>query len=295
MNDQPLTIREAYLQASSFLHNNGVQDHRFTAELLLRYVLGWDRTQFFTQWEQGFPQESRTAWELLLHRRALGEPLQYILGEQEFYGIAFQVTPSVLIPRPETEILVENIIKRGTALWASDEQPIFADIGTGSGVISISIAIHCPKWRILSSDISPSAIEIAQSNAARCGVGDRISFFEGDLLEPFLIRKQRVDILVSNPPYIPTGEMARLQREIRLHEPQSALDGGEDGLLLYRRMVGQLPLLPQLPRLIGFEVGLGQANEVAGMLASVGHWDVIDIIPDLAGIDRHVVGISNRS
>ncbi|MNW60243.1 Release factor glutamine methyltransferase [compost metagenome] len=200
--------------------------------------------------------------------------------------MTFRVTPAVLIPRPETELLVEGIAKLGDSLWPGGA-PLVADIGTGSGAIAAALAHLRPSWRIAASDISPEALEVAQENVRRLGL--QVKLKQGDLLEPF--RGEPLDIVVSNPPYIPAETIEQLQPEVRDFEPRGALDGGPDGLAPYRKMMTQLSLLAQPPRLVGFELGMGQAGDVAGLLRTAGHWGEIITIPDLAGIDRHVLGI----
>jgi release factor glutamine methyltransferase len=287
------TIREAYLQASSFLERQEVPESSTVTELLLRHLLGWSRTDLFLRWGEPFPAEKREEWSRLLERKASGEPVQYIIGEQEFYGLPFRVTPAVLIPRPETELLVEQIVLLGRSLWPpGGPVPSVADIGTGSGAIPVTIAVQCPDWRVSGTDISADALEVARGNAELNGVADRIAFYQGDLLEPYIRDAIPVDILVSNPPYIETGDIAGLEAQVRCYEPLLALDGGPDGLTFYRRIVDQLERLPAIPRLIGFEVGQGQARDVAAMLERAAHWDEIRIVPDLAGIERHVIGLS---
>ncbi|MBO9604779.1 MAG: peptide chain release factor N(5)-glutamine methyltransferase [Paenibacillaceae bacterium] len=285
-----MTIREAYLQASSFLRERGVTDDASCAELLLQHLLGWDRTGLLLRWAEPFPAELAARWERLLARKAAGEPLQYITGRQEFYGLPFRVTGDVLIPRPETELLVEAIVAHGRRLWP-DGAPLLADVGTGSGAIAVSAAVLCPRWRVVASDLSAAALEVARGNAEANGVAPRIDWLRGDLLAPHIEHGLGIDILVSNPPYIPSGDIAGLQTEVRDFEPHTALDGGADGLDLYRRMIGQLRSLSAVPRLVGFEVGQGQAADVADMLRAAGHWDEVGVVDDLAGIGRHVVAV----
>ncbi|WP_438447509.1 peptide chain release factor N(5)-glutamine methyltransferase [Gorillibacterium sp. sgz5001074] len=290
------TIREAFVEASSFLNRHGVDEASLNGELLLMHLLGWSRTKLLSNWQDPFPADLELQWQKLLGRRAAGEPVQYVIGEEGFYGLTFRVGPAVLIPRPETEILVQEILARGKRLWPAasagpaEAGPLLADIGTGSGAIPVTVAAKCPGWQVAAVDISPAALEIARGNAAKNGLPeDRIRFYEGDLLQPLIESGVKVDILVSNPPYIPTEDLEGLQREVRDYEPHLALDGGQDGLIFYRRLVSELRQLPQLPRLVGFEVGMGQAGDVAGMLKATGAFGTVDIIRDLSGIDRHVL------
>jgi release factor glutamine methyltransferase len=321
------SIREALVEASSFLAEQGVGDGRTDAELLMQHMLGWDRSRLLLEWNELFPGKYAEEWSELLSRRGAGEPVQYMLGEQEFYGLPFEVNPAVLIPRPETELLVEAIMKRGREIWAtgvgreegrvegraesraeyvensmdkpdrsekpdrSDGQgPLVVDIGTGSGAIAVSLAAFNPSWQLVACDLSPRAIEVASRNVEKNGVGDRVTFYQGDLLEPVIKLGLRADILVSNPPYIPSTDIPGLQREVREHEPMLALDGGEDGLYCYRTMLEQMQRLPMVPRLVGFEVGFGQARDVAALMEKCGWWQQVDIIRDYAGIERHVIG-----
>jgi release factor glutamine methyltransferase len=290
MNLQPSTAREAYIQASSFLRQRQVSDAAICAELLLQYLMQWDRSTMLLRWEEPFPQERTDEWQLLLDRKAAGEPVQYILGVQEFYGLSFRVNTAVLIPRPETELLVEQVIKRGNVMWPQGS-PALVDIGSGSGAISISIAVHCPQWQVSSSDISLAALEVARANAELNEVAEKIRFSQSDLLEIYVKEQKHIDILVSNPPYIASAVIDGLQLEVRSFEPRLALDGGADGLILYRRMCEQLKLLPAYPRLVAFEVGEGQTAAVSQMLAELNIWEQIDIVIDYAGIARHVIAM----
>jgi release factor glutamine methyltransferase len=286
MNGQPMTAREAYIKASSFLREHEISDAAACAELLLQHVLQWNRSTMLMRWEEAFPQELLEAWTHLVDRKAAGEPVQYIIGEQEFYGLPFKVNPAVLIPRPETELLVEQVIKRGNELWPQGA-PKLVDIGSGSGAIAVSIAVNCPLWQVSSSDISPAALEVARANAELNGA--KVYFSLSDLLERYVREQIQIDILVSNPPYIASVDIEELQREVKSFEPRLALDGGKDGLILYRRMCEQLKLLPAFPRLVAFEVGQGQTEAVSQMLAELDFWEQIDVIDDYAGIARHVV------
>lgn len=283
------SIREAFLEASSFLDGLGIMEPQRNAQLLLEHVLGLTGTAYYVALGDAFPEERRSDFEAVINRKAEGVPAQYIIGEQEFYGRSFEVTPAVLIPRPETELLVEAVLKYGNQLTLQPGEKLTAvDIGTGSGAIAVTLALEAKGLRMLASDISPQALDVARRNAARLGAG--VEFRQGNLLEPFA--GLGPDMIVSNPPYIPASDIAGLQPEVRDHEPRTALDGGPDGLYPYRVMMDQLPLLAAPPRLIAFELGMGQAQDVADMLRAAGHWDEIVTIPDLAGIDRHVLGIA---
>ncbi|UKS26063.1 peptide chain release factor N(5)-glutamine methyltransferase [Paenibacillus sp. HWE-109] len=288
------TIREAYVEASSFLGKLGVAEAASCVELLLQHLLGCTRTKLLFRFQEQFPVELAESWRQLVERKAAGEPVQYIIGEQDFYGLPFAVSPAVLIPRPETELLVEALLHEGTRLFPLGA-PLLADVGTGSGVIPVTIAHARLAWRVAASDISAAALEMARVNAQRHGVAARVEWLEGDLLEPFIQRGIAPDILVSNPPYIPDGDLPALMPEVRLFEPHTALFGGVEGLDLYRRMISQLPQLPRIPTVVGFEVGIRQAEAVAAMLGAAADWDEIRFVPDLQGINRHVLAIRESS
>lgn len=287
------TIREAYVQASSFLAGQGVAEAPACTELLLQHMLGCSRTELLFRWQEPFPEELAAQWSQLMDRKAAGEPVQYILGEQDFYGLPFEVNPAVLIPRPETELLVEAVLREGSRLFPQGA-PLLADVGTGSGIIPVTIAHARPDWRVAASDISASALEMARVNAQRHGVAARVDWLDGDLLEPYIARGLAPDMVVSNPPYIPDGDLPALMPEVRLYEPHTALFGGVEGLDLYRRLVAQLPQLPRIPTLVGLEVGIRQAEAVAAMLRGIADWEEIRFVPDLQGIDRHVIAIGPR-
>jgi release factor glutamine methyltransferase len=296
LQEQTPSVWEAWREASSFLSERGVEDAGRHAELLLLYVLGWDRSTYLLRRMESAASGLWDRLAPLLERKAEGEPSQYIIGEQEFYGLPFEVNPSVLIPRPETELLVERLLVDGDRLWpsASGKAPLVIDIGTGSGAIPVTTASMRPNWQVCGTDLSEKALAVAQRNASKNGVGDRLAWLHGDLLEPVIQAGLSPDAVISNPPYIPSGDINALQIEVRGYEPMSALDGGDDGLMLYRRLIGQLPQLPLMPRWVGLEVGIGQAVEVAGMLERVYSWSRIDIVKDLAGIDRHVVALRDE-
>ncbi|MCI1774397.1 MAG: peptide chain release factor N(5)-glutamine methyltransferase [Paenibacillus lautus] len=282
------SIREAFVEASSFLDRMRVMEPQRNVQLLLEHVLGLSGTSYYMALADPFPEDRCHALEEAITRKAQGVPAQYIIGEQEFYGRPFEVSPAVLIPRPETELLVEAVLKYGQELTRRPDEGLkVADIGTGSGAIAITLALQSKGWDVFASDISPDALEVAARNAKQLGA--QVEFRQGNLLEPFA--GMGPDILVSNPPYIPAQDIEELQPEVRDYEPRTALDGGPDGLNPYRIMMAQLPLLSSPPRLIAFELGMGQAGDVAELLRKAGHWEEIVTVPDLAGIDRHVLGI----
>lgn len=283
------TIREALLRASSFLREKGTKDPMFEAELMIRHCLDWDRTRFLMAMEDTIAAETLVMLDGLCVRRGNNEPLQYMFGEQEFYGRPFTVRPGVLIPRPETEILVEQVLMAAAKLWPERDELAVVDIGTGSGAICITLALESPHWRVATVDLSPQATAIARENAERLGADVR--FLQGDLVQPLLESGEKVDILVSNPPYIPSRDVEELDDEVRGHEPRLALDGGDDGLDCYRRLCAALPSLLKEKAIVAYEVGIHQAQDVAELMEASGVIDEVEIIPDLAGIERVVIGV----
>jgi len=230
-----------------------------------------------------FGADYRKPYDELLQRRRVGEPIQYITGETEFYGLPFRVTPDVLIPRPETEHLVEQAL----ALAARFEHPRIVDVGTGSGAIAVALARHLSQAQIAAVDISAAALEIARENAERNAVSDRIRFLQGDLLGP--VRDERFDIVVSNPPYVPVVDRESLSVEVREHEPALALFAGEDGLDAYRRLIPEAFEVVEPGGYLLLEIGFGQSAAVAALLTQAG-FEGTEFIPDLQGIPRVVYG-----
>lgn len=277
-----MTRREAWLKAARELESIG-QSCRFEAELLLRGALGGEsRARFFAALEDEVPAQALEQYADWVTQRLQGVPTQYLLGEQEFMGLRFGVSPAVLIPRPDTEILVESTLSFAQSL----EQPLVADIATGSGAIAVALAAICRTATVYATDISTAALDVARQNAETNQVADRIHFRQGDLAGPLLAEGVRLHCLVSNPPYIPTGDLPSLSAEVR-SEPTLALDGGTDGLLYYRRLLPQAWELLLPGGLLAFEVGKGQAAAVADMTARQGFAEV-ELHKDLAGIDRVV-------
>lgn len=285
------TIREAHRWAFSYLCNRGVDEPeaRVAAERLLRHLLKWDRARFFAHDLEAFPPPLWGAFERLVKARGAGVPLQHLVETQEFYGRAFHVNGDVLIPRPETEGLVEAVLGQADAMWRG-RACAAADIGTGSGAIAVTLAAERPHWHVTATDISAAALRTARRNAERHAVDARIQFLQGDALSPLIRRRTRVDLVASNPPYIPSADIGALAVEVRKHEPRLALDGGRDGLDVYRRIVSGLPrVMKEAQGLVAFEVGIGQSGHVAEMLKTFRPGGKIRIIPDLAGILRVVM------
>jgi release factor glutamine methyltransferase len=247
--------------------------------MLLLDLLGRDKAWLMAHWEEELSGEQATHYMELLDRRYRGEPIQYITGETEFYGLPFRVTPDVLIPRPETEHLVE----RTFGLAAGFQAARVVDVGTGSGAIALALAHHLPNAAITATDFSATALTIARRNAELNGVADRIRFLEGDLLGP--VAGEQFDIVVSNPPYVPLADHDSLAVEVREHEPALALFAGDDGLDIYRRLIPASFAALVSGGFIALEIGYGQSPAIGELLAKSG-FDQIEFAPDLQSIPR---------
>lgn len=246
-------------------------------------MLGWDAARLFTSGDRPADGNFADTYERLLARRAGREPLAYITGVREFWALDFEVTPGVLIPRPETELIVEAAL----ALFpGSNDRLTIVDVGTGSGCLAVSLAIERPASTVVATDVSPAALEVARRNARRHGVDGRVTFHEADLFAPGV---DRVDLIVSNPPYVPAPSRPALQPEVRDHEPSVALFGGSDGLALVGRLVAEAPLHLRPGGYLIFEFGLGQEVEVADAIAASAALDLIDLSRDIQGIARTAI------
>jgi release factor glutamine methyltransferase len=255
---------------------------RLDSERLLLHVLGKDRAWLIAHRHRSMHYELFDRFSQLTARRRRGEPIQYITGEAEFYGLPFRVTPAVLIPRPETEHSVEKVI----ALCQGIHQPRIVDIGTGSGAIAVTLAHQLPHAQVTATDIFAQALAIARENATRNGVGERIRFLEGDLLAP--IAGERFDIVASNPPYVSIGDRDTLDIEVREFEPHTALFAGPDGLYLYRRLIPQAAESLAPGGHIVIEIGYDQRDDLHNLLSATGYTS-IEFVPDLRGIARVAV------
>lgn len=271
-------------QASEQLRQAGKENARFEAELLLRSALGEDRARFFTTLDAEVDADTLARFRQWLDLRVSGVPLQHIVGRQEFMGLEFRVTPAVLIPRPDTEIAVETVLE----IIGHMEAPLVADIATGSGAIAVALAHHAPRVRVWATDISSQALAVAQENAQRHLVDERIVFLQGSWGVPLQALGVAFDCIVSNPPYIASGEIESLAIEVQ-KEPWLALDGGPDGLDCYRALVPQARELLRSGGSLVLEVGQGQAPAVSALLAQHG-FSPINTRRDLAGIERVVYG-----
>lgn len=258
---------------------------RRDAEALLLHLVGKNRAWLITHFDDEFGGCTAIGYTALLQRRHRGEPIQYITGETEFYGLPLHVTRDVLIPRPETEHLVEKVLE----LAARYTAPRIVDVGTGSGAIAVALAHNLPHAQITAIDISASALTLARQNAEHNGVAARIRFLPGDLLAPVIA--ERFDIVASNPPYVPSTDRASLAVEVRDYEPAVALFAGDDGLAIYRRLIPAAFAALTSGGFIALEIGFGQASNIHSLLSDSGFHE-IEFLPDLQRIPR--VAIAQR-
>lgn len=286
MKEEKMNVAEGLESGAQRLAAAGVANARREAVSLMMHALGKDRTFLYAHREYVLSEAEETKFVGIIERRANREPLQYITGIQEFYGLEFEVTPDVLIPRPETELLAEH----GIACMEVREHKRFLEIGVGSGCISISILKNVPTARAVAVDISPAAISVAERNAVRHGVRDRIEFIQSDVYENV---EGKFSLIVSNPPYIPDNEIAGLMKEVRSFEPPPALAGGSDGLSILRRIIDEAPAYLEDAGVILLEVGAGQAGSVYCMF-DMDNFTMRQITEDLAGIGRMVSALKRR-
>ena len=276
------TIGRILKWTEQYFKEKGIESPRLDAEVLLSHILGRERIYLYVHFDEPLEPAELARYREAIKQRVQRVPVAYIIGEKEFMGLTFKVTEDTLVPRPDTEILVQAAIER---LRARGDAPRFADIGTGTGAICLSVLHFLPKAQADTVDISPAARAIAEENAAALEVADRVTFHTGDLLAP--LAGQCYDAILSNPPYIPDGDIAALAPEVRLKEPHTALAGGKDGLDFYRRLMADAPALLKDGGFLAVEVGIHQAAPVAAL--AVPSFSRTEILKDYAGIERVVI------
>lgn len=270
-------------KASQTFESAGSDTPRLDAEVLLSHVLGWNRAKLLAHLDYYVSEEYHKEFQKLINRRLNKEPVAYIIGKKEFYSWDFVVTNDVLIPRPETELLIDMAVE-----WLEKHSlvsPLIVDVGTGSGNIAVTLAKLSKDARFFAIDISNKAIDIAQENAKRLGVSDKIQWFCGDLLQPLNIHN-KVNVIIANLPYVPTADWKNLSDNVKM-EPSLALDGGEDGLDLIRRLLQQAQQLLGEPHAMFLEVGPGQTDAIKD-LQEMKFYSIVEVRNDLQGIPRAI-------
>ena len=276
-----LSIAEALFEATQVLRTAGVPESRRDAGSLLAHVIQKDRTFLISHAEEKLERQKVHEFRDVVERRSAGEPLQYITGQQDFYGRSFRVTPDVLIPRPETELLVEATLE----LMNGSR---FCDVGTGSGCIAVTLLCECPDSRGVGLDVSPAAIAIARENAGAQRVDQRIEFLVSDCFDALAENTPPFDLIVSNPPYVAAGVVAGLQREVKDHEPMVALSPGADGLSIIRQLITEAPQFLQKDGHLLLEIGFDQGEAVRELVEG-SKFKLLETRPDLQGIPRIVI------
>ena len=272
-------VRDLLQWAVEELKEHNIQTPRLDAEVLLAYAMNKDRLQLYLSFQDIVDKESESHYRALIAERAEQKPVSYLVGRKEFMSLDFIVNESVMIPRPETEVLVETVCGLGTP-----ESEVL-ELGTGSGAIAVSLARYNPEWHIVATDLSMKALLIARENARLHRVTDRVSFLQADLLSA-LSSRSKFDWLVSNPPYIPAQDLAYLPAGIRKYEPMLALDGGVDGLDVIRRIVANAHTVLKPGGRIALEIGYGQSEKVQEIADETGKYSDFSVIKDYSGIPR---------
>lgn len=278
------TAATAMQRAVAQLRAAGIEAPQLEAELLLRHVLGLDKTCFYLRLPEALSERQHERFLDLLGQRLRRKPLAYITGHREFYDLDLHVAPGVLVPRPETELLVEQTLALARTPQRAGRSLSFADVGTGSGAIALAVAKRLPQVEIFAMDCSPAALAVAAYNARRLRLAGRVRFLQGDLLDPL---PGPVDLVAANLPYVPTAVWETLAPEVRDYEPRTALDGGPDGLNQIRRLIGQLPTRLRPGGAAVLEIDPAQAAVAVGLASAIGA--AATILPDLAGLSRVLV------
>jgi release factor glutamine methyltransferase len=278
---------------AEYLKQHGSDSPRLEAEVLLAQARGCQRIELYTSFDDPAGEELRTAFRELVRRRAEGTPVAYLVGHREFYSLDFCVTPDVLIPRAETETLVVallDLIKQ----WPDAKAPQIADVGTGSGIIAITVARHTPRARVTAIDVSAKALAVARENAVRLGVADRVELVESDLFA-FVPAEKRFDFIASNPPYVATAELAGMAREVREHEPKIALAAGEHGTAIIERLVPDAAARLTSGGSLLLEISPMIQKQVEAIVAADDRLQLGTTIKDMAGLARVVVAHKKQS
>ncbi|MBK9099710.1 MAG: peptide chain release factor N(5)-glutamine methyltransferase [bacterium] len=280
-----ITVLEAIKLSTEYLSKKGIDSPRINAELLLADVIKCKRLDLYLTFDRPLAEEELNKYRELIKRRAGFEPLQYITGTVEFYGLELKINPSVLIPRPETELLVENILN----IFSKEADLNILDIGTGSGNIPITLAYHLPKAQIIATDINAEALILAKENASKYNLSDRIRFMQHDILKEDMDKFPEFDLVVSNPPYVSLESFSSLQKEIKDYEPKTAVTDGSDGLSFYRVIVQKAsPKIKEGGKLF-FEMAQGQYDDVKDLMIK-NNFSHIEVVKDYQNIERIISG-----
>ena len=279
------TIGRLLNWTTKYLGDQGADSPRLDAEVLLAEARGCKRIELYTSFDEVAPENVRTSFRELVRRRAEGMPVAYLVGRREFYSLSFRVTPDVLIPRPETELLVVKLLDLSKAQEGRGDGLQIADVGTGSGIIAVIAAKHLPNGSFTAVDISAAALNVAEANAAEHGVADRIAFIQSDLFTSVPC-DLRYDFIASNPPYVASEEIQQLEPTVREYEPRLALEAGPGGTRVIEQLIPQAAERLKPGGWLLMEIGHQQGNKVQQLLSADGRFDDISVLKDLAGLVR---------
>ena len=288
MPEESWTVLKLLQWTTDYFQRNNVPEPRTSAEVLLAHVLAEDRLFLYLNYDRPMETSELAAYRACIKRRLGGEPNQYITGLQEFWSLPLRVSPDVLIPRPETEVLVEAVLE---FLDKADPNVDILDLGTGSGAIAIALARELPAARIVAADLSMAALRLAQENAKSNQVDEGIFFVRGDMFAAIPGGSQKFKVVVTNPPYISHTEMSELPREIRDFEPHHALEGGPDGLTAIRHIIAEAPTVLSQTGALFMEIGADQAESVSALVRESQRYESYRIVKDYSGLDRVLVAI----
>ena len=286
---EPWTVRRLLEWTSGFFTRKEIDSPRLSSELLLAHVLNVPRIKLYTDYENPISDKQLTSFRELVRRAGEHEPIAYLTGRAWFFNLEFEVTSKVLIPRPDTETLVENVLQlaRNTAGF---EAPRVLDLCTGSGCIAAAIAHHLKNAIVVATDISADAVAVARSNMHRLGLADRVTVEQGDLYDPLkqIVDARPFDLIVANPPYIPTQQIENLDRNVKDFEPTAALDGGMDGLMMHRRIVAEAPERLRAGGRLYLEIQFDQGAQAQEIVSAQAELDDVRVLRDFGGKDRVV-------
>lgn len=278
-----MKVFDALKWASSYLTVHGREE--YAGELLMRHVLGATRSEMLMKFREEMSEDAFCQFQKYVHLHGEGKPIQYLIGYEDFYGRTFTVNEEVLIPRPETEELVYNMLERIKVLYGSDTVDL-VDIGTGSGAIAITMKLEYPQLHVTATDLFEESLKVARQNAM--ALEAELEFVQGDLFEPFLKAKRKFDVILSNPPYIPDQDAVEMSVVVTEHEPHRALFAGAEGLDIYRRICEQLPFVLKTKGIVGFEVGMGQSEAVSKLIVNAFPSAKVNVVYDINKKDRMV-------
>lgn len=288
MPEESWTVLKLLQWTTDYFQRNNVPEPRTSAEVLLAHVLAEDRLFLYLNYDRPMETKELATYRACIKRRLQGEPNQYITGLQEFWSLPLHVSPDVLIPRPETEVLVEAVLE---FLDKADSNLDILDLGTGSGAIAIALARELPATRIVATDFSMAALRLAQENAESHQVDERIFLVQADMFAALPGVLQKFKVVVTNPPYVSDAEMLELPREVREFEPHYALEGGPEGLEVIRRIIAEAPTVLSGTGALFMEIGADQAESISALVTDSQHYKNYRIVKDYSGLDRVLVAV----